>query len=255
MDTTPAYPLNDESGARDPANERSPFMHQVATMGAWLLLGASAGAWAGFLVGGVGGRIAMFVVRVTSPDSVIGRESDDGFTIGRISSESIFLLAVATALGAVVGVAYVIARVAVPNRWRVAAWTIVGGAVGGSGILHADGIDFRVLEPRALSVAMFIAIPAGGAALMAMLVERRRQWWWTNSKRRAIACIPLIAPTLLFILPIAALAALLVVSGAATSTNVRRAAHVVGPPLVRLGMVVVATWSGWNLVRDVTAIL
>ena len=62
-------------------------------------------------------------------------------------------------------------------------------ALGGSAILHADGIDFRVLEPRLLSVAMFIAIPAAGAALMAVLVERRRAWWWIDRRRTIVACV------------------------------------------------------------------
>ena len=86
-----------------------------------MLLGASSGALAGFLIGGVLGRIAMFVLRLTSPDAVMGRESDDGFTIGQISTETLFLIVVTTTLGALVGVAYVAARPAVPGRWMIAA--------------------------------------------------------------------------------------------------------------------------------------
>ena len=58
----------------------------------WLLLGMATGGWAGFLVGGVGGRIAMFVLRLTSTDSVRGTQSDDGFTIGQLSGATVFLL-------------------------------------------------------------------------------------------------------------------------------------------------------------------
>ena len=104
-------------------------------------------------------------------------------------------------------------------------WTIVGAALGGSAILHADGIDFRVLEPRLLSVVMFIAIPAAGAALIAVLVERRRAWWWVDRRRTIVACVPLILPMLFFVLPLIVAAILLVLSVAATSAHVRR----VGP--------------------------
>ena len=44
---------------------------------------AVAGIPLGVLVGGIVGRVAMLVLRLTSPDSVRGVESDDGFTIGR----------------------------------------------------------------------------------------------------------------------------------------------------------------------------
>jgi hypothetical protein len=229
--------------------------HQLTRLGSSLLLGAAAGAWAGLLVGGVVGRIAMFVIRVTSPDAVIGRQSDDGFEIGKISFESLFLFVLAAMLGTVVGIAYVIARSSLPARWRVILWTIVGAALGGSAILHADGIDFRLLEPRLLSVVMFIAIPSAGAALIALLVERRRAWWWIDRRRTIVACVPLLVPMLVFVVPLIIAAILLGVSVVATSARVRRSIHVVGPTLVRVGLAVVATWSSWNLVRDVTEIL
>lgn len=37
----------------------------------------------GVLVVGIGSRLAMLLLRVTSPDSVVGITSDDGFIIGR----------------------------------------------------------------------------------------------------------------------------------------------------------------------------
>ena len=44
-----------------------------------------AGILVGVLVGGVGLRLAMLLLRVTSPDYAIGAESDDGFVIGDVS--------------------------------------------------------------------------------------------------------------------------------------------------------------------------
>jgi hypothetical protein len=154
----------------------SPLALPPATAGAradagfllrWTLLGTAAGGVAGLLVGGVGGRLAMLLLRLTSPDLVVGVQSDDGFTIGRVSFSTIFLLLVTGAIGALGGIAYVALRGFVPSRLRVAVWTIVSGAVGGAVILHADGVDFRLLEPSWLACALFVVIPAGGGAVTA----------------------------------------------------------------------------------------
>ena len=48
----------------------------LAFLWRWVLLGGAAGALAGLLVGGIGGRLAMFVLRRTSDQSVVGIESD-----------------------------------------------------------------------------------------------------------------------------------------------------------------------------------
>jgi hypothetical protein len=234
---------------------RPPFMRLTVRNAERVMLGAASGAMAGLLVGGIAGRLAMLLVRLTSPAAVIGRTSDDGFEIGRFSTDTMFLLAVATVLGAIIGVAYVVAACAVPGQWRILVWTIVGATVGGSIILHADGIDFSLLQPRALSVALFIAIPAGGAALTAALVERRRAWWMTNHRRTAIACIPAIVPMVIFFLPLIAVAGLLLVSLASTNTRLTRWALVVGPTLVRLALLAVASLGAWSLFDDVTTIL
>ncbi|MGA8987068.1 hypothetical protein, partial [Aeromicrobium sp.] len=44
-----------------------------------------AGVPVGIIVIGGGSRLAMFLLRLTSDDSVIGLTSDDGFTIGQFS--------------------------------------------------------------------------------------------------------------------------------------------------------------------------
>ena len=133
--------------------------------------------------------------------------------------------------------------------------TVAGGALGGSIILHADGVDFSLLHPRGLSIAMFIAIPAVSSAAIAVLVDRRQHWWWSDRKRTIIACLALLPTMLFFVIPLFLVGALLLVSVAATSSHVRKAVGFVGPTIVRAVLVVVATWSGWNLIHDVTAIL
>ena len=46
--------------------------HDAAAVAWWVLIGAASGAIAGALVGGVGGRLAMLLLRMTSPEDVIG---------------------------------------------------------------------------------------------------------------------------------------------------------------------------------------
>ena len=81
-----------------------------------------AGVSGGILVIGLGSRLAMFVLRVTSPDYVVGIASDDGFEIGRTTLSGSYQL---LALGAVVGVIGALGYVA------VAPWLI--GPIGSGG--------------------------------------------------------------------------------------------------------------------------
>jgi hypothetical protein len=138
-----------------------------------LSTGVSTGLVAGLLIGGVGGRLAMFVLRLTSSPSLHGVETDDGFTIGVFSLATLFLLLATAAIGVLAGLLYLVVRTWLPGRWRPwlsGAW---GGVVGGALIIQPDGLDFRLLEPLPLAVAFFIAIPAGCAFAISAHVERR----------------------------------------------------------------------------------
>jgi hypothetical protein len=193
-----------------------PLRQEAVAVVRWVLLGASAGALAGLLIGGVGGRLAMFVLRLTSSDSVRGLTSDDGFEIGRFSGETLFLLGITTILGGVAGIVYVAARTLVPRGLRVVSWAAVGGVVGGAQLVDADGIDFRLLGPRWLAILMFVAIPTAAAAAMAVWVERwSDHWWWSDRRRTTLAALP--ATVLLLIPPlpaaVAVVAGLVVVAG------------------------------------------
>ena len=163
MTATPALPSIDAGWRAD-----------AAFLGRWILLGAGSGAIAGALIGGVGGRIAMFVLRLTSSDLLRGATTDDGFEIGVITGETVGLIILTTIIGAAGGIAYVALRHFVPPAWRVAAWALACGTFGGSVIITTEGIDFLLLEPLWLAVVMFIAIPLAGGAWTADLVERLR---------------------------------------------------------------------------------
>ncbi|HWM21145.1 MAG TPA: hypothetical protein VNO51_15745 [Ilumatobacteraceae bacterium] len=250
MSSPVADPALDGVGRR-----RRGFRHSLVANTRGVLLGAAAGAWAGLLTGGVGGRVAMGLLRITSPDYVDGRISDDGFEIGQVSGDTLFLLAITTALGAIAGVSYVAVRHAFPPPWRRAAWTLVGTTVGGSAILHADGVDFNLLEPTWLAVAMFVAIPAGGAALMAAWVERWDGWWFTQRRRTIVAALPALILVPLILPFVVAAAAIVLVSTASQSGRIRTAVRMTGPLIGRAAWAIVAALSSWALFNDVTEIL
>ncbi len=147
-------------------------------------LGAAAGGLGGFIVGGIGGRIAMFVLRLTSPDYIRGLESDDGFEMGRFDiSSTLDLLVVTTILGIVGGLIVVVGRPFFPRKYAPFGWALAAGAIVGAIIVKDDGVDFTLLEPVGLAVAMFIAIPAIGAYVIAEAVYRAEPWWWKDRKR------------------------------------------------------------------------
>jgi hypothetical protein len=75
---------------------------------------ALAGIPIGVLVGGLGSRLAMLLLRATSPSTVIGMTSDDGFEIGRFTFAGTYNL---FNLGAVVGVIAAATYLAVRPCW------------------------------------------------------------------------------------------------------------------------------------------
>ncbi len=64
-----------------------------------------AGIGTGAIVVGVGSRLAMLALRLTSPDSVIGRQSDDDFTIGEFTLGGSYNLLLLGAAVGIIGVA------------------------------------------------------------------------------------------------------------------------------------------------------
>jgi hypothetical protein len=139
-----------------------------------LAASAVAGAVAGFVWGGIGGRIAMRVVFLTSNDSVRGVTSDDGFEIGIISGETMALLILTTVFGGFAGVAVGLVRPFLAGRTSAVAAGL-GSAVAlaaGSVIVHADGIDFRFLDPLWLTVGLFVFLPGAWGATVVLLGNR-----------------------------------------------------------------------------------
>src|SRR5215211_3488725 len=68
------------------------------------------GAVLGLLVGGIGGRLAMSLLVLTSERSVRGLESDDGFIIGQFTLATLNLLVTATFFGVIGAFVYLAVR-------------------------------------------------------------------------------------------------------------------------------------------------
>lgn len=135
--------------------------------GAALMPSLVAAAIAGFFGAGIGGRLAMFMLRVTSGPEVMGLQSDDDFEIGQVTLLSIPLILALTAFTTLtVGPMHALARGWVPAPMRPAVFATVLGLVGGGAVVHADGVDFQLLTPRWLAVALFVAVPASVGLLL-----------------------------------------------------------------------------------------
>ncbi len=157
-------------------------------------MAATAGAAMGGLIGGVGGRLAMLILRLTSDPSLHGIESDDGFTIGIVSSQTTFLVMFTAVVGAVGGLVYAIVRTWPPTAGRAWVFGALTGLVGGAIVIHPDGIDFRLVEPLALAIVLFVAIPVLYGAAVSSLIER---WLRASAVRASNAWLIVLVPALL----------------------------------------------------------
>lgn len=219
----------------------------------WVLVGAGSGAIAGFLIGGIGGRLAMLLLRLTSPDLVIGGLSDDGFEIGVVTTKTLQLVLAMAMLGAANGVLYATLRTAIPRRLRLPLWTLFAAAAGGATFVHEEGIDFQLLEPAALAVALFIALPGLAAALVVVLVERWIGRDPAGHKRLVVAL--LVAATA------GTFAVVLAVVIGAIALGMRREGHAaelirpIAGVAVPLLLAAVTLLAGFNLVSEASRII
>jgi hypothetical protein len=133
------------------------------------------GIWLGALVGGVGGRLAMLLLRATSSPHVHGVTSDDGFFIGRVTLGGTYnLIGVGAAIGIIGAAAYrwVEHWLLGPSWFRQLTAALGAGAVVGGMLVHTDGVDFNVLEPEWLAITLFVLVPALFAFFIGPLQRR-----------------------------------------------------------------------------------
>lgn len=219
----------------------------------WVLVGVAAGGIAGFVVGGLGGRLAMLLLRLTSPESVIGMVSDDGFVIGQVTTSTFDLAMGMAVLGGANGVLYAVVRTAIPARFRLPLWVGFAALVGGASFVQEDGVDFTVLEPAALAIALFVALPAIAAAVVVLLVER----WslappWGDRKLTALLIVGALVSTFALVFAAVVMVVSLALRYAFGAADpLRRVAGV----LVPVALVVISVIAGVDLVRESSRIL
>lgn len=219
-----------------------------------LALIASTGLGAGLLVGGVLGRLAMFLLVRASPEAD-GILSDDGFEMGRFTvSGSLNLLVAAGFLGIVGAVVYAAARwFQLPGLgWRIAATTVCAGVGVGALLVHRDGVDFTLLRAGP-AIAAFVVIPALYGALLALVVETtlaRHPHGFSGPWARWGGLLPLL------VVPVLPAFALVWVLGKAVhGTRMDRLVRGVAVRWVARGMAsVVLVLLGRDLILDIAAL-
>lgn len=158
---------------------------------------ALAGVSSGVVIIGLGSRLAMLLLRLTSGEQVRGLVSDDGFTIGRVTLSGTYNLC---HLGAAVGVIGAVTYRLVapwllgPPWFRRATCASGAGAVVGSMLIHADGVDFQALRPTWLAVGLFVALPALFASVMGDVLAAAQSWTtWVAAGPRRRWLVPVLA--------------------------------------------------------------
>ena len=207
-----------------------------------------AGIPVGIVVIGGGSRFAMFLLRLTSPDHVIGLESDDGFTIGQFTVLTYNLLNLGGAIGIIGAAACVaVAPWLVGPRWfRLSTVGLTAAALVGSMVIIPDGVDFQVLGPTWLAVALFTVLPFVAGVVLMLAVDRQAtaDTWSTRTKLRrwvTPAALLVVVPFSIFVfLVVAVVVAVLLpirrhflvpLSSSVLGTNTVRAAFLTIPLL------------------------
>ena len=235
-------------------NDPRPALLDDARVVGWrFVVGAGAGAIVGVVIGGIGGRLAMLVLRLGSDDALRGADTDDGFTIGIVSTSTFFLLMVTAGLGAVTGVIYVAGRNALPVRGR--AWFVgaVVALVFGADAVNPSSFDFSALEPKAFAVAAFTLLPGIAAFTIVTVVERLlRVAPWSNVPLAVVLSLAaLVLNVVLIAVAVVVGVALALRRSPVLAGRIQSVARVVVP----IALVVVAVRSGIVLWRDANELL
>ena len=171
-----------------PAGSEPTYFAELGELARVILV---AGIATGVLIAGIGSRLGMLLLRLTSPDSAIGIESDDGFIIGEVTLAGTYnLLMLGAAVGVVGAATYVLVTpwLLGPAWFRRFTVSVVAGAFVGSMVIHADGRDFAVLEPLWLAVGIFVGLPAIFGWVIGPVVDSvDRPGSWTRRGRRCWA--------------------------------------------------------------------
>ena len=218
-----------------------------------VLLAAGSGSLVGLVIGGIGGRLVMLVLRLTSDHAVRGINTDDGFTIGQFTTATTFLLVVTAGLGAATGIGYLVLRGGLPRSARALVWGVFLALLTGADVLKPGELDFTLLGPKTFSVVSFILLPGLAAFAIALVMERLlvlEPW----SDRRLTVVLALAALPLVPVLPVAVLAVLVLLAVRRVPSLAARMPSI-GKVVVPVVLVGLSVRAGIELWRDVNAIL
>jgi hypothetical protein len=153
-----------------------------------IAVGALAGWLAGFVAAGVGSRLAMRVVSLTTGHDDYGRLTEADAHVGEITTEgTLFLLLFGAFIGIGGGLLYLALRPLLTRfgRWRGLAYGMLLLAAFGFVTLDSDNFDFTRFGSPALNILLFAVLFPAFGMLVAPLVE------WLD---RALPPVPLHGP-------------------------------------------------------------
>lgn len=158
-------------------------------------IGVLAGGMAGLAIGGVLGRLVMFLLRLTSPASALGKITDAKSVIGQWSLRTFGLLETGIALGVLVGMLYVALRLWLPSRGRPVMTAIFGAFAGGALFIRPGGVDFYVVRPLWLTVPVFMLLPAIFGYLLSYATERMLDQGFWRAAPAWLLWVPIVVVT------------------------------------------------------------
>lgn len=183
------------------AENESTFSDFLGRAAKTLASATGPGFVAGLVAEGFGSRLAMRIMALTSSDAVQGVRTEAEAVVGEITvGGTVFLLLFGGVIGAAGGVIYLAIRRWLPGRgWRQGlVLGVVALAATGRLLVAPDNLDFAILDPAALAVAMFLALPLLYGPLFVPLHERA--WRYLHGERTRAKT----ALTLVSILPLVA---------------------------------------------------
>ena len=149
----------------------APVSERIARM---VIMGLLGGIAAGFLVGGIGGRLIMRILAMAN-DDIAGVITGNGNVSGEITAGGTLGLIIIVGLisGVVGGLVYVLIR-----RWLPGGGLLKGTVFGlvllcffGNILFDPDNVDFTLFSPR-LSVALFALLFPLYGVVASLFIER-----------------------------------------------------------------------------------
>jgi hypothetical protein len=241
------------------ARPRGGVMDFVEWAARTLAKGMLPGLVAGVIVGGVGSRVVMRIMALTSASAARGITTDFGATVGEITpGGTLFLLIAGAVLGMAGGIAYLAIRDLLPGKaWiRGLVFGVLVLAVSGRFLVDPGNADFLILSPAGLAVTLFAALPILYGLLFVPL-QRLLEPKMAGVQRPALVIFPVLVGLIPLVLTgglgLLAIAGTLLVWGPLSSIGERekRMLRIAGYALV--GALVI--WRGAVFISGVTRIL